>query len=288
MSADVLRFPRDPERGRLARKATRGRPPERQSKGDNGSGGRAPSRGAGIALAPERFVRDNTVVATPPLVPEIRLHLATELSPIWQASEKTLARGAVPPPFWAFAWPGGQALARHLLDHPELVAGRDVLDFGAGSGLVAIAAMKAGAATVLAADIDPFAAAAIAANAALNCVVITVTREDLLAGAAPSCPVVTAGDICYEQPMAARAAAWLRRCAGRGSLVLLADPGRAYVPAEGLVECARYPVPTSREIEDRDQRETIVWQVLGSAGPELGEGPPACGPEARGPAKKPI
>jgi predicted nicotinamide N-methyase len=225
------------------------------------------SRGGGSAFARDRFVRDNTIVATPPLVPEIRLHLATELSPIWQASEETLARGAVPPPFWAFAWPGGQALARHLLDYPELVAGRDVLDFGAGSGLVAIAAMKAGAGAVLAADIDPFAAAAIAANAALNGVAITVTREDLLTGAAPSCPVVTAGDICYEQPMAARAAAWLRRCAGRpGSLVLLADPGRAYVPAEGLVEQARYQVPTSREIEDRDQRETIVWRVLGSAG----------------------
>jgi predicted nicotinamide N-methyase len=217
---------------------------------------------AAAALAPDLFVRRNTIVAVPPLVPEIRLHLATELSPIWQASEETLARGAVPPPFWAFAWPGGQALARHLLDHPELVAGRDVVDFGAGSGLVAIAARKAGAARALAADIDPFAAAAIAANAALNDVAIMVTTADLLDRVVPAGMVVTAGDVCYEQPTAERATRWLRRCAERGSLVLLADPGRAYVPCAGLAERARYPVPTSREIEDRDFRETIVWQVL--------------------------
>ncbi|HZU89351.1 MAG TPA: 50S ribosomal protein L11 methyltransferase [Stellaceae bacterium] len=213
-------------------------------------------------LAPDLFVRRHTVVAAPPLAPEIRLHLATELAPLWQASEEALAQGAVPPPFWAFAWPGGQALARHLLDHPDLVAGRDVLDFGAGSGLVAIAAAKAGAARVSAADTDPFAAAAIAANAALNDVALRVTTADPLAGAAPAGMVVTAGDVCYEQPMAERAIRWLRRCAERGSLVLLADPGRAYLPRAGLVERARYPVPTSREIEDRDRRETIVWQVL--------------------------
>jgi predicted nicotinamide N-methyase len=217
-------------------------------------------------VTPDLFVRRNTVVAAVPVVPEIRLHLATALSPIWQASEENLAQSAVPPPFWAFAWPGGQALARHLLDRPELVAGRDVLDFGAGSGLVAIAAAKVGAARVLAADIDPFAAAAIAANAALNDVAVMVTTADLLDRIAPAGMVVTAGDVCYEQPMAERAARWLRRCAGRGSLVLLADPGRAYLPCAGLAERARYTVPTSREIEDRDLRETVVWQVLGNAG----------------------
>lgn len=222
--------------------------------------------GMGAALAPDLFVRRNTIVAAVPLVPEIRLHLATELSPIWQASEENLAQGAAPPPFWAFAWPGGQALARHLLDHPQLVAGRDVLDFGSGSGLVAIAAMKAGAGAARAADIDLFAAAAIAANAALNGVTVAVTTADLLDGAAPCCAVVTAGDVCYEQPMAARAVAWLHRCAGRGSLVLLADPGRAYLPRAGLAECARYRVPTSREIEDCDLREATVWQVLRTAG----------------------
>ncbi|HJU17923.1 MAG TPA: 50S ribosomal protein L11 methyltransferase [Stellaceae bacterium] len=214
------------------------------------------------ASDPGLFVRHNTIVATPPLVPEIRLHLATELSPIWQASEDALARAAVPPPFWAFAWPGGQALARYLLDHCNVVAGRDVLDFGAGSGLVAIAAKKAGAARVVAAEIDPFAAAAIRANAALNGVAVAVAAADLLDRDVAFRPIVTAGDVCYEQPMAGRAACWLRRRAGEGSLVLLADPGRAYVPATGLAERARYRVPTSREIEDREMRETIVWQVL--------------------------
>jgi predicted nicotinamide N-methyase len=214
------------------------------------------------ALAADLFVRRNTLIAAAPLVPEIRLHLATELSPIWQASEETLARGAVPPPFWAFAWPGGQALARYLLDHRELAAGRDVLDFGAGSGLAAIAAAKAGARQVLAADIDPFAAAAILVNAALNGVGVAVTTEDLLEAQRPAPSLVVAGDVCYEQPMAGRIAAWLRRCAGRGSLVLLADPGRAYLPSIGLVERARYAVPTSREIEACDLRETTVWQVL--------------------------
>jgi predicted nicotinamide N-methyase len=119
-------------------------------------------------MDPAAFVRRNTVIAAPPLVPEIRLHLAAEVTPIWQATEESLARDGLPPPFWAFAWAGGQALARYLLDRPETVAGRDVLDFGSGSGLVAIAAAKAGAASVRAAEIDPFAAAAIAANAALN------------------------------------------------------------------------------------------------------------------------
>jgi len=211
------------------------------------------------------FVRANTAVATPPLVPEIRLHLATEITPIWQASEETLARAGLPPPFWAFAWAGGQALARYLLDRPETVAGRDVLDLGSGSGLVAIAAARAGAAKVTAAEIDPFAAAAIAENAALNRVAVTVVAEDLLAGER-SWPVIAAADVCYEQPMAGQVTSWLRRRAAR-SLVLLADPGRAYVPADGLVELARYDVPTSRELEDRETRETTVWRVMPAAAP---------------------
>jgi len=155
------------------------------------------------------------------VVPEIRLHLATEITPIWRATEETLARSAVPPPFWAFAWAGGQALARYLLDHPQEVAGRVVLDFGSGSGLVAIAAAKAGAAHVLAAEIDHFAAAAIAANAALNEVSVTVTTVDLIDTADLCWEVVTAGDICYEQPMADRVTAWLRLLAKGGKLVLI-------------------------------------------------------------------
>jgi len=195
-------------------------------------------------------------------VPEIRLHLATEVTPIWQATEETLAHSALPPPFWAFAWAGGQALARYLLDHPAEVAGRSVLDFGAGSGLVAIAAAKAGAASVLAAEIDHFAAAAIAANATLNNVGISVQTTDVLDAVDPQWEIVTAGDVCYERPMADRVTGWLRILAGRGTLVLLGDPGRAYLPDKGLTERARYLVPTSRELEDRDNRETIVWQVM--------------------------
>jgi predicted nicotinamide N-methyase len=215
-----------------------------------------------VGVDPAEFVRRNTAIEAPPLVPEIRLHLATEVTPIWQASEETLARHALPPPFWAFAWAGGQALARYLLDHPAEVAGREVLDFGSGSGLVAIAAALAGAARVTAAEIDRFAAAAIAANAALNGVTVAVTTAGVLGADDPFWPVITAGDVCYEQPMAGNVTEWLRRRAAAGSLVLLADPGRAYRPLSGLVERARYEVPTSRELEDRDMRETIVWQVL--------------------------
>jgi len=213
-------------------------------------------------LNPAAFVRRNTAITAPPLVPEIRLHLATEITPLWQATEETLARSALPPPYWAFAWAGGQALARYLLDHPTEVAGRSVLDFGAGSGLVAIAAAKAGAAAVLAAEIDIFAAAAIAANAALNDVGLTVQTEDLLDTVDAHWDVVTAGDVCYERPMAGRVTGWLRGLATRGTLVLLGDPGRAYTPSQGLTERVRYLVPTSRELEDRDCRDTVIWQML--------------------------
>lgn len=213
-------------------------------------------------MDPAVFVRRNTAVAAPPLVPEIRLHLATEITPIWQATEESLARGAVPPPFWAFAWAGGQALARYLLDHPDEVAGRFVLDFAAGSGLVALAAAKAGAAAVIAADIDHFAAAAIAANAALNGLDIAVTIEDVIGTADPRWEVITAGDVCYEQPMADRVAAWLRSLARRGCLVLLGDPGRPYLPAHGLRERARYVVPTSRDLEGCEGRDGVVWDVI--------------------------
>jgi predicted nicotinamide N-methyase len=213
-------------------------------------------------LDPAVFIRRNTQITAPPLIPEIRLHLATEITPIWHATEETLARTALPPPFWAFAWAGGQALARYLLDHPDLVAARFVLDFGAGSGLAAIAAAKAGAAHVLAAEIDQFAAAAITANAALNGVEIRVTTADIIGIADPRWAIVAAGDVCYERPMAERVTKWLRSLAGQGALVLLGDPGRAYLPDTGLREQARYLVPTSRELEDRDNREAVVWEVI--------------------------
>ena len=213
-------------------------------------------------MDPAHFTRDNTAIAAPPLVPEIRLHLAAEITPIWQATEATLARVGLPPPFWAFAWAGGQALARFLLDHRELVAGKALLDFGAGSGLVAIAARMAGADPVLAAEVDPFAATAIALNAAVNRVEIATTTQDLVGTEQPDWQVVTAGDVCYERAMADRVIRWLRRLAGQGALVLIGDPGRAYLPAEGLVERARYLVPTSRELEDRDSRDGVIWEVL--------------------------
>jgi predicted nicotinamide N-methyase len=213
-------------------------------------------------MDPALFIRNKTVIATPPLVPEIRLYLATEVTPIWYATESSLARSGLPPPYWAFAWAGGQALARYLLDHPETVAGREVLDIGSGSGIVAIAAAKAGAARVVAADIDRFAAAAIALNAPLNGVTVTVETRDLLDRGPAGWGVALAGDICYEEPMSSRALSLLRRIAARGRLALLGDPGRAYLPRSGLLERARYTVPTSRELEDREAREAVVCEVL--------------------------
>jgi predicted nicotinamide N-methyase len=209
------------------------------------------------------FIRANTAVATPPLVPEIRLHLATEITPIWQASEDALARINVPPPFWAFPWAGGQALARYVLDNPAIVAGHRVLDFGSGSGLVAIAASQAGAAHVVAAEIDEFAAAAIALNAALNDAAVMVETGDLIGTALGRWDLVLVGDMCYEQPLAARLTAWLRGLVRAGATVLLGDPGRSYVPTSGLVAQAHYTVATSRELEDRESREGIVWRVEG-------------------------
>ncbi|HWB48294.1 MAG TPA: 50S ribosomal protein L11 methyltransferase [Stellaceae bacterium] len=208
------------------------------------------------------FVRANTTLGRPPLAPELRLHLATQVTPIWQATEESLSRWGTPPPFWAFAWAGGQALARYILDHPAIVAGQDVLDLASGSGIVAIAAAKAGARRVTAAEIDPFAAAAIALNAATNDARIAIETRDLLDRGAAGWSIVLAGDVCYEEPMAGRMIAMLRRTAARGRLALLGDPGRAYLPREGLVERARYTVPTSLELEDREAKEAVVWEVL--------------------------
>jgi predicted nicotinamide N-methyase len=210
---------------------------------------------------PIAFIRRETAIASPPLVPEIRLHLATEITPIWQATETTLAHEGLPPPYWAFAWPGGQALARTILDDPSIVAGKRVLDFAAGSGLVAIAAAKAGAASVIAAEIDRFAAAAIGLNAALNDVTVPVTLEDMVGETGPW-DLVLAGDVCYERPMAERVTAWLRRLVASGIDVMIGDPGRSYLPKSGLVEVARHRVPTSLELEDRTERETVIWRLL--------------------------
>jgi predicted nicotinamide N-methyase len=208
-----------------------------------------------------RFIRAHTSQTSPPLVPEITLHLASEVTPLWQATEADLERSGLPPPYWAFAWPGGQALARFLLDHPAWVAGRRVLDFASGSGLAAIAAARAGAVEVSASDVDPYAAAAIALNAALNRVCLEVDPQDRIGAALDGIDVVLAGDVCYERPMAERTMTWLGALARGGITVLLGDPGRAYFRSAGLVRLAAYGVETSRELEDKEVRDTAVWRV---------------------------
>ena len=207
---------------------------------------------------PEAFVRANTVAMAPPLVPEIALRLAAEVVPLWRATEEELAQMGLAPPYWAFAWAGGQALARYILDNPGIVAGKRVLDIGSGSGLVGIAAAKAGAATVLAAEIDAFACAAIALNAAANGVTLTVTAQDRIGAPAPF-DVILVGDLFYERPLAERLLAWLTPLPAR---VLLGDPGRSYFPKSGVEKRAAYQVPTTRDLEDREIRDTGVYALV--------------------------
>jgi predicted nicotinamide N-methyase len=206
----------------------------------------------------EAFLRAHTAIDRPALVPEIALHLATEITPIWQATEDWLAQRNIAPPFWAFAWPGSQALARYVLDSPTRVAGRRVLDFAAGGGLAAIACAMAGAASVEAAEIDPMALAAITANAALNQVAIAQAGD--VVGRDSAWDLIMCGDVCYEAPMTAHILPWLRVMA-RTAEVWIADPGRAYLPKTGMVEFARYVVPTSIELEDRTTREVGLYRL---------------------------
>jgi predicted nicotinamide N-methyase len=208
------------------------------------------------------FILANTELTAPPLLPEIPLHLATEVTPLWEATESTLATVNLPPPYWAFAWPGGRAVARHVLDVPELVAGKRVLDFAAGSGMIAIAAAKAGAAEVRAVEIDDFAATVIAMNAEANGVAVQTVCEDIVGRPLPGVDVVLAGDVCYERPMAERVIGWFRGLARDGVLVIIGDPGRAYVPKTGLEALAKFAVPTSLDLEDREVRDTVVWRLL--------------------------
>ncbi|WP_372621527.1 class I SAM-dependent methyltransferase [Falsiroseomonas sp.] len=210
-------------------------------------------------MSPEGFITAHTTVARAPLVPEIALHLATEITPIWQASEEWLKARNIEPPFWAFAWPGGQATARLLLDEPARVAGKRVLDFAAGCGIAAIAAARCGA-VVEAAEIDPLAVAAIKLNAALNGVAVAATGADVV-GTACRWDIILAGDVCYEAPMTAHILPWLRRMAAECE-VWVADPGRAYLPGSGLEPVARHAVPTSLELEDRTLREVVIYRLL--------------------------
>ncbi|MGH6980840.1 MAG: class I SAM-dependent methyltransferase [Stellaceae bacterium] len=209
------------------------------------------------------FIRANTAIASPPLVPELRLHLAGDVTALWQMTERDLERQGLPPPYWAFAWPGGQALARYLLDHPETARGKRVWDIGAGGGVSAIAALKAGAAAATAFEIDPFALAAIELNGALNDVKPRADSRDVLAAPfAGEADLILIGDMCYERPLAERLLAWLRIAAWRAD-ILLADPGRAYLPKAGLELVISYAVPTSLDLEDRVNRDTAVYRLPG-------------------------
>ena len=216
-------------------------------------------------MDPADFIRANTKLLPVPLVPEISLHLAEESLPIWQKTEEQLGEMNVPPPYWAFAWAGGQALARYVLDHAGLVGGRRVLDLGAGAGLAGIAAMKAGALQVLAADIDALALAAIGLNAAAGGVAIATTDADLLAPGgdrwALECDVVLVGDLFYERPLAERVLAFIEAAGVRGALVLVGDPRRSYVPSKRFRQVAEYVVPVTRELEDAEIKRTAVWRL---------------------------
>jgi predicted nicotinamide N-methyase len=206
------------------------------------------------------FILANTRLLAPPLVPEIRLHLAEESLPIWRKTEEELGEMGLPPPYWAFAWAGGQALARYVLDHGERIQGRTVIDVGAGSGLSAIAAAKVGASSVQASDIDAIAVAAIGLNAAANDVTVAATDDDWL-DAPPVADVVLVGDLFYERPLAERVMAFVRAAAARGSLVLVGDPRRNYFPTEAFTAVAQFEVPVTRELEDAEIKRAAVWQL---------------------------
>ncbi|MGY5809748.1 class I SAM-dependent methyltransferase [Rhizobium sp. LEGMi198b] len=210
---------------------------------------------------PESFIRANTSLMAPPHVPEIRLHLASEAHDLWLKTEEELEEIGLPPPFWAFAWAGGQGLARYVLDHPDMVAGKRVLDFASGSGLVAIAAKLAGASHVLAADIDPWAETAVRLNAAENGVALDFTGDNLI-GRATDADVILAGDVFYDRDFADRLIPWFRQLAGEDRLVLVGDPGRAYLPKDRLELQATYQVPVTRALEDSEVKKTTVWRFL--------------------------
>ncbi|WP_426128133.1 class I SAM-dependent methyltransferase [Pararhizobium sp. PWRC1-1] len=210
---------------------------------------------------PETFIRTNTDIMTPPHVPEVRLYLASEAHDLWLKTEEELEKIGLPPPFWAFAWAGGQGLARHILDHPELVAGKRVIDFASGSGLVAIAAMKAGAASVAAIDIDPWTETAIRLNSTLNGVAVSSSASDII-GTGRNADVYLAGDVFYDKSFADRIVPWLNMLAEDGADVLVGDPGRAYCPCDRMEMLATYQVPVTRALEDSEVKKTTVWRFL--------------------------
>jgi len=207
------------------------------------------------------FVLANTKLLPVPLVPEIKLHLAEESLPIWQKIEAELEARNIPPPYWAFAWAGGQALARYVLDHASLVAGRHVLDLGSGSGLAAIAAAKARAAAVDAAEIDALALAAITLNAEANGVTVMTIARDLFAAAQGPAEVLLVGDLFYEKALAERTLAYCEQAQAHQALVLVGDPQRSYFPRHRFEPLAEYAVPVTRELEDSEIKRTAVWRL---------------------------
>ncbi|MBD9374805.1 methyltransferase [Rhizobium sp. ARZ01] len=210
---------------------------------------------------PERFILDNTSILSPPHVPEIRLRLASEAHDLWLKTEEELEEIGLPPPFWAFAWAGGQGLARYVLDHSEAVRGRSVLDFASGSGLVAIAAMLGGAAQVLAVDIDPWTETAIRLNAALNEVDV-IHCSDNVVGKDEGWDVILAGDVFYDKTFAEALIPWFSSLSARGATVLVGDPGRSYCPRARMEPLATYEVPVTRALEDSEVKRTTVWRFL--------------------------
>ncbi|MGF9694853.1 methyltransferase [Rhizobium sp. 0TCS1.26] len=210
---------------------------------------------------PRAFILANTAVMSPPHVPEIRLHLADEAHDLWLKTEEDLQEIGLPPPFWAFAWAGGQGLARYVLDHPDVVRDRRVVDFATGSGLVAIAARLAGAAAVHAVDIDPWTQSAVELNAAENAVDISFSRDDLVGGVVDA-DVLLAGDVFYDRDFAARLVPWFSMLAAQGKQVLVGDPGRSYLPKDRLEALASYEVPVSRALEDSEIKKTTVWRFI--------------------------
>jgi len=217
------------------------------------------------ALTPEHaqaFVRANTTLAALPYIPEIRLHLADEVHGLWRKTEKELEEIGLPPPFWAFAWPGGQALARYILNKPETVRGRTVLDFATGSGMVGIAAAKAGARSVTAVDTEPFCRAAVSLNAVVNDVRLDFRVGDPI-GTDDGWDVVLAGDVFYEAALAERLVPWFKTLAQRGATVLAGDPERYYMPRKGVEQVVLYLVPVNRAVEDDDTKYTTIWKFIG-------------------------
>ncbi|MCJ2017125.1 methyltransferase [Methylobacterium sp. E-065] len=211
---------------------------------------------------PAGFIRANTRLLPVPHAPEIRLHVADEATALWEKTEEELEAIGLPPPFWAFAWAGGQALARYILDNPDRVTGARIIDFASGSGLVAIAAAQAGARHVTASDLDPFAMAAIRLNAAANDVAGRIEPvSDNLLGTEPEVDLVLAADVFYERDLAAAVTAWLYGLQARGVQVLIGDPGRTYLPRDRLECLATYAVPVSRSLEDTEIKRSHVWRL---------------------------